>query len=84
MLVAAPTKAEAVQVAKQTAFFKHTGFAGANAHIDDQYGVDVDDVMEVEDILAPEWRERYALEFSCLQGLPNDFVQLGYYKLAVL
>jgi hypothetical protein len=81
MLVAAPTKAEAVQVAKQTAFFKHTGFAGANAHIDDQYGVDVDDMMEVEDILAPELRERYALEFRLVEKKVTDALQLGYFKL---
>ena len=84
MLVAAPTKAEAVREAKQTAFFKHTGFAGANAHIDDQYGVDVDDVMEVEEILAPELRERYALKFSHIPSLAEDVLQLGYFKLNLL
>lgn len=84
MLVAAPTKAEAVRVAKQTAFFKHTGFAGANAHIDDQYGVDVDDVVEVEEILPASTRERFALQFEVAASLQEDQLQLGYFKLSLL
>lgn len=50
MVIAAVDKAEAVSLAKQTAFFRHTGFKGATAHIDDKYGVDVDDVHEIADI----------------------------------
>src|SRR5688572_7875108 len=42
MLIAANTKGEAIMQAKKTAFFRHTGFKGANSHIDDKYGVDVD------------------------------------------
>jgi hypothetical protein len=84
MLVAAPSKAEAVRYAKQTAFFKHTGFAGANAHIDDQYGLDVDDVVEVEEILPAKLREQLALQFEELNGLSDDRMYLGYYKLSML
>jgi hypothetical protein len=84
MLVAAPSKAEAVRYAKQTAFFKHTGFKGANAHIDDQYGVDVDDVVEVEEILPAAVREQYALQYEELNGLSADHMYLGYYKLSML
>lgn len=84
MLVAAPTKAEAVRVAKQTAFFKHTGFTGANAHIDDHYGLDVDDVVEVEEILPAAVRAQYALQLLPAAGLPDDPLQLGYFKLSKL
>jgi hypothetical protein len=44
MLVAAKEKGDAVQEAKQTAFYRHTGFKGATSHIDDKYGIDVDDI----------------------------------------
>ena len=84
MLVAAPTKAEAVRVAKQTAFFKHTGFAGANAHIDDHYGVDVDDVVEVEEILPAAVRAQFALQFEPAAELKDDELNLGYFKLSLL
>lgn len=84
MLVAAPSKAEAVRIAKQTAFFKHTGFQGANAHIDDHYGVDVDDVVEVEEILTPALRAQYALHFSHTPSFAEDELQLGYFKLSLL
>ncbi len=53
MVVAAAEKSTAIKAAKQTAFFKHTHFEGANAHIDDQYGIDVDDVYRIEEVLSP-------------------------------
>src|SRR6185436_10798489 len=52
MIVAASDKGEAVKQSKNTAFYKHTGFEGAPSHVDDKYGVDVDDVLEIEDILS--------------------------------
>ena len=39
--------ASASKNAKETLFFKHNHFAGANSHIDDKYGVDVDDIYNV-------------------------------------
>jgi hypothetical protein len=84
MLVAAPSKAEAVRQAKQTAFFKHTGFKGANAHIDDQYGLDVDDALEVEEMLPAAMREQYALRLRAIEDAATDTMQLGYFKLSVL
>lgn len=84
MLVAAPTKAEAVRVAKQTAFFKHTGFTGANSHIDDHYGVDVDDVVAVEEILPAAVRAQYALHWQAADDRREDVMHLGYFKLSSL
>jgi hypothetical protein len=51
MLVLANDKSEATNSAKKSAFYLHTGFEGAPSHIDDKYGVDVDDVYEIEDII---------------------------------
>jgi hypothetical protein len=50
MIIAAKDKSEAVTISKQTAFFRHTGFKGATAHIDDKFGIDVDDIYEIKDL----------------------------------
>lgn len=82
MLVAAGDKGEAVRQAKLTAFFKHTGFKGATSHIDDKYGVDVDDIFAIRDILPAADKQRYALLVQpAPPGLPEDEIHLGYFKL---
>jgi hypothetical protein len=81
LLVACRNKGEAVAKAKQTAFFKHTGFTGATAHIDDRYGVDVDDIHEIPDILPPAVKERYRLVVTPAAGTWNDELHLGYMPL---
>lgn len=83
MIVAAGDKGEAVRQAKNTAFYKHTGFKGADSHIDDKYGVDVDDLFEIADILPAEIKKQYSLLIT--QGtdkLPDDELHLGYFKLS--
>lgn len=84
MLIVAPDMANAIHQAKQTAFYKHTGFAGANAHIDDKYGVDVDDAFEVVDVLPEALKRNYELKITAMEGLPDDEIHLGYFKLSRL
>ena len=82
MIVAATDKGHAVMQAKQTAFFRHTGFKGANAHIDDKYGVDVDDIYAIADILPASVKDRYNIVVSkSEEELPEDEIHLGYFKL---
>lgn len=81
MLVVAPDKAEAIQKAKRTAFFKHAGFPGASTHIDDAYGVDVDDIYLIEDILPSSVKEKYKICFQQVSDKEKDSWQLGYTKL---
>lgn len=82
MIIAATDKASAIQQAKQTAFYQHTGFEGAPSHIDDKYGVDVDDVYEIEEILSAVLKQNYQLHISkAAQGKPADALNLGYFKL---
>jgi hypothetical protein len=82
MVVAATGKGEAVMQSKQTAFFRHTGFKGANAHIDDKYGVDVDDIYAIADILPASVKGKYSLLVTPDgNGLPEDEIHLGYFKL---
>ncbi len=82
MIIAAANKTEAIQQSKETSFYKHTGFKGANSHIDDKYGVDVDDVFEIADILPASVKERYSIIVEKpVNSIPEDEVQLGYFKL---
>jgi hypothetical protein len=81
LLAVAPDMAGAVKQAKQTAFYQHTGFAGAASHIDDRYGVDVDDVFEVHEILPGSIRDGFSLVLTEAKDRVPDEVNLGYLKL---
>jgi hypothetical protein len=84
MLVAATEKADAIKEAKKTAFFKHTHFDGANAHIDDKYGIDVDDMYKIEELLSPTILEKYAVVLTEAKENKEDELHLGYFKLSSL
>ncbi|MEP6948622.1 MAG: DUF1543 domain-containing protein [Ginsengibacter sp.] len=81
MLVACENKSVAIQRAKETAFYKHTGFKGAPSHIDDKYGVDVDDIFEIEDILPEHIKETYSIVLSPTNNTKEDEMNLGYFIL---
>jgi hypothetical protein len=77
-------KASAVRAAKQTLFFRHNTIKGttANSHIDDQYGIDVDDLYNIEEMLLPAQKEQYTIRITPVETtLPEDEVHLGYFKL---
>lgn len=77
-------KGEVARRAKETSFYKPTGFKGAKSHIDDKYGIDVDDIYEIQDILPGKIKENYALQISAVDGLRKDEWQLGYTMLSKL
>lgn len=81
MLVVAKDKASAILQAKHTAFYKHTGFKGAASHIDDKFGVDIDELHQVQDILSDEMKQKYSLQIR--EGKPEaeDELHLGYFML---
>ncbi len=82
LLSVANTKSVAIQAAKKTAFYLHTGFKGATSHIDDKYGVDVDDVHEIADILPPGIKSSYSLVIEkSNSALPEDELHIGYVTL---
>lgn len=81
MLVIEQDKAVAIKRAKESAFYQHTGFQGAPSHIDDKYGVDVDDVFEIEDVLSPEIKAKYKLHFTAAEAVYEDEIHLGYLPL---
>ena len=81
MLVAATDKGTAIQQAKQTAFYRHTGYKGAESHIDDRFGVDVDDIVEINEILAAPIKAKYSLRIIPATEHRTDELHLGYFKL---
>lgn len=74
-------RAQATQHAKKTVFFKTNSIKGANSHIDEKYGVDVDDIYKIEEILSASQKARFQLTISPAADLPADPVHLGYFKL---
>ncbi len=83
-LTVASDKGTAVQASKQTAFYKHTGFKGAPSHIDDKYGIDVDDVYEIEDVLSSHLKEKFSLVLTSNQFGAEDELHIGYVNLSGL
>lgn len=82
VLTVAVNKGEAIQQAKQTAFYRHTGFEGAPSHIDDKYGIDVDDLYEITDILTSELKEKYSIIVKpSATEKSADELHLGYFPL---
>jgi hypothetical protein len=71
MLTVANDKGEAILAAKKT------------SHIDDKYGVDVDDIFEINDILSAEIKNNFSINISQnkIDNLPADEINLGYFKL---
>jgi hypothetical protein len=84
MIIAAPNKAAAIRTSKASAFFKHTGYKGAEAHIDDQYGIDVDDSYQIEELLSENLLQQYSIELRPLSTEKEDEWHIGYTKLSSL
>lgn len=82
VLVVAKTLDEAKTKAKETNFFKHVSIPGSAAsHIDDKFGVDIDDVAEVNDILPVAFKQKYSLQITPTLSQQQDELHLGYLPL---
>jgi hypothetical protein len=80
MLAASPDMAGAVKRSKATAFYRHMGFNGAESHVDDKFGVDVDDLHLVEDLLP----EKFSIRLYPDPELPDDALHIGYFPIKKL
>lgn len=81
VLAVAENPAEAMLFAKQTSFYKHVGFKGAPSHVDDKYGVDIDDIFVVKDILPSIFKNKYTISIKKENKQPEDQMHLGYLPL---
>lgn len=84
MIVAAADKGVAVQQSKQVAFYKHYNVKGAESHIDEKYGVDVDDMYSIEDILPAKFKKDYKIILQHTGETHEDEIHLGYVLLSKL
>ncbi len=85
IIAVAKDKAEAINKSKKTAFYKHFGFKGAESHIDDKYGIDVDDIYSIDEILSDDFKEKYTIRIEKANAdLPEDENHPGYLKLTAL
>ena len=84
MMVAAKSVSEATIKAKATWFYKEVGFKGATSHIDDKFGVDVDDIFNINDILAESYKSQYQLKLTVSNETKEDKLHIGYLKLEKL
>jgi len=74
-------RAIAVQESKKTVFYKTNTLKGANSHIDEKYGIDVDDIYKVEEILSSSFKEKYHIQIEPAAGLAEDEIILGYFRI---
>jgi len=81
LLTVQPDLASATKYAKETAFYKQNTFGKAVSHIDDKYGIDVDDVYKIQDILPPLQKVMYHIQLSPAEGSIEDEIHLGYLPL---
>lgn len=76
---------DAVKYAKTTPFFKTSSIKsskGATAHIDEKYGIDVDELYRIEDLLTKDQKENYSIVLKLTtEKYTEDELHLGYLKL---
>lgn len=87
MLAVGPKMAVAIKKAKKSIFYKHYGFdgKGGESHIDDKYGIDVDDSHKVADLLNTATKSKFQLKLSVLSGpKAEDALHIGYLKIKAL
>ena len=84
MIIVAESKTEAIAFAKHSVFYRHTGFKGAESHIDDKYGIDVDDIYRIEDILPVIEKTNFRIVITREENLVSDKLHIGYLKLSKL
>lgn len=79
-LVVASNLGDATRIAKETTFWKHH----ESSHIDDKYGIDVDDIYEVSDLLDPQFKKLYGIQITEDIARPEDKLEVGYLKISKL
>jgi hypothetical protein len=70
--------------AKETTFYKHCGFKGAVSHIDDKFGIDIDDSFNVKEILLTTYTNQYEIQISKTEKIIEDVLHIGYVKIDTL
>ena len=82
ILSVAESLATATKKAKKSTFYKHCGFKEAPSHIDEKFGIDVDNIYIVSELLDTDCKQRYQLKITkSVTDLKVDDLHIGYLKL---
>jgi hypothetical protein len=84
VLTVKENRAQALKQAKETLFYRQNQIPGGVSHIDDRYGIDVDDLYEIADILSAQQKEKYSIVLTPAADMPADELHLGYLKISLL
>lgn len=80
-MVVAGSIDEAAQMAESSTFWKHHD----QAHVDDKYGIDVDDIYEINDLMSAAFKTYYSIKVVPAQELAaEDTVEIGYLEISKL
>ena len=82
LLAVAEDMGTAVHIAKQTDFYLqyNTTDKKGTSHVDNKYGVDVDEIFNVEDILPQQQKQKFSIVLKKKDNLPEDELHIGYLK----
>lgn len=80
VLTAQEDRESALKFARKTLFFKNE----LQSHIDDKYGIDVDELYEIDEMLVPSQKHRFKIVLTPADDATSDEIHLGYFKLANL
>ena len=81
MLAVGDSLSNVTKKAKDTAFYKHCGFKGATSHIDDKFGIDIDDAFKVREILLPIFTDQFEIQITPNANAVEDQLHIGYLKM---
>lgn len=80
-LMVGKSMGEVLKRVKQTEFYKTMGFETAVSHVDDKFGVDVDDIFEINDILPQKMKEKFTIIVENSEEIFENETKVGYFKL---
>lgn len=80
LLIVADSIHQATAIAKHSEFYQAFDIAGtrATSHIDDKYGVDIDEIHNVGDVLPQAFKDRYRLRITADDSAVPDEMVIGY------
>lgn len=80
-IIVAKNKTEAIKKIKETNFYKNCTFNGGKSHIDNQYGIAIDEVFKIDDILEDEFKKNYSIIIEPFLNQKQNMHKIGYIKL---
>ena len=81
ILAVGESLSDVTKKAKDSAFYKHCGFKGATSHIDDKFGIDIDDAFKVREILQPIFTNQFEIQITPNPNAVEDQLHIGYLKM---